>query len=508
MRRSRKAYGVAKPHGSLSPRVQAVGPEHFGIVCVDVAKLRSKFAFFDFYGKVLLPPTVVEHTAPQLQHAIARIRSQSEQHHIRDLVVAIEMTGTYHRHFQRACQLAQLETRLVHPHASRQFRQPADPDYKTDDADIAAIFRAAQLGFGLLQPIWPELYLELQALRRHRRDLVDKNADLQRQLHEVLHASMPGYAPLFCHFWDSDTPMSLARFVRSAAGVLELGIDGLKRWADQARVRVQQPTLHKVLQWAQRAPATAPHLPALTRRLDALDDDRRGKCREILAVERDLAPLAARTPYILLLAIPGINLVSVADLAGELGPIELYPNANAITGRAGLRPCRYQSDQVDRDGPLLRQGNRRLRAVLMQTASNLVTCNHYFQAAAKRWTDRSAVWVRVKVAKILTRLLYQIVPTKRLLHHPCLQQDHYIVQKLTSFLNEHQAQRDHIDQTLTAALAHFDVRLVQREERPLRELLDLLAQQRRGPQPVGDLIDLILTRLRLVQSETGAGPPA
>jgi hypothetical protein len=58
-------------------------------------------------------------------------------------------------------------------------------------------------------------------------------------------------------------------------------------------------------------------------------------------LERDLAHLAVQTPHALLLAIPGINLVTEADLAGELGPITLYLNANAVSGRAGLVPSRY-----------------------------------------------------------------------------------------------------------------------------------------------------------------------
>ncbi len=33
---------LGKPHGILSPRVRAVGPEHFGIVAVDCAKASSK----------------------------------------------------------------------------------------------------------------------------------------------------------------------------------------------------------------------------------------------------------------------------------------------------------------------------------------------------------------------------------------------------------------------------------------------------------------------------------
>ena len=70
----------------------------------------------------------------------------------------------------------------------------------------------------------------------------------------------------------------------------------------------------------------------LRRVLAGLDDDRLMKAREIEDVERDLASLLARTPYVLLLSMPGINVVSAAEFAGEMGPIEHYANARAITG--------------------------------------------------------------------------------------------------------------------------------------------------------------------------------
>jgi hypothetical protein len=70
----RSASSVAKPRGVLHPRVQLVGPDHFGIVCVDCAKARSKFLLADFYGHFLLPPTTVAHTRPDLDAAVARVR--------------------------------------------------------------------------------------------------------------------------------------------------------------------------------------------------------------------------------------------------------------------------------------------------------------------------------------------------------------------------------------------------------------------------------------------------
>ncbi len=53
---SKKRF-IGKPNGQIQERVQAVGPEHFGIVAVDCAKRRSKWMLCNFYGKVLIEPT-------------------------------------------------------------------------------------------------------------------------------------------------------------------------------------------------------------------------------------------------------------------------------------------------------------------------------------------------------------------------------------------------------------------------------------------------------------------
>ncbi len=56
----RSIVHVHKPHGVIDPRVQLATPERFGVVAVDCAKLRSKWMLCDFYGRVLVPPTIVE----------------------------------------------------------------------------------------------------------------------------------------------------------------------------------------------------------------------------------------------------------------------------------------------------------------------------------------------------------------------------------------------------------------------------------------------------------------
>ena len=193
----RPSFSVAKPRGVLHPRVQQVGPEHFGIVCFDCSKPRSKFLLADFYGRVLIPPTTLAHNRPQLEATVRRLRQAFGEHQLLDGLVAIERTGRYHRLVQRTFAAAGFETRIVHPFATKQFRQPVDPGNKTDDADLAALHRATVTGCALLEATRNEAWTALQLLIRHRRDLVRKGAALNCQIRDHLEAVLPGYADCF-----------------------------------------------------------------------------------------------------------------------------------------------------------------------------------------------------------------------------------------------------------------------------------------------------------------------
>ena len=84
-----------------------------------------------------------------------------------------------------------------------------------------------------------------------------------------------------------------------------------------------------------------------------------------------------------------------------MGPIANYANANAITGRSGLFPSRYQSDQTDQaDGAIVRCGNRRLRAAIMRIADDFARHNAHFRRRAQGVDPRAP---RVKIATRFTR---------------------------------------------------------------------------------------------------------
>jgi transposase len=189
----RRPHEIHKPNGSVHPRVQKVGPEHFGIVSVDCAKARSKWMFADFYGNVLVSPSQIDHAKPTLKAAAGQIREASARHQILDLIVVVERTGRYHHVVKDAFAADGLETRVVHPFATKQFRQPADPGNKTDDIDLSAIHRAAVNGFGLAEPATDPTHNQLKLLARHRRDLVRKVVALRCKTREHMNVFIPGF---------------------------------------------------------------------------------------------------------------------------------------------------------------------------------------------------------------------------------------------------------------------------------------------------------------------------
>jgi transposase len=486
--------------------VQAVGPEHFGIVCFDCHKGSSKFLLADFYGKVLLPPTDVAHRRADLDQAVAQVRAAFAAHALRDGLVAIERTGRYHRLVQRTFAAAGFETRILHPFVTKQFRQPVDPAYKTDDTDLAALHRATVTGCALSEATRDEAWTTLQLLVRHRRDLVRKGAALNCQVRDHLEAALPGFAACFDKPWDSALPWHLLRHFPSAAQLQAAGVTSLWQSIHQAGIRFQRRTVQKAVDWAAQAAPGDVAAGQHVRIALALYDDRQRKTQEIQALEREIAGRLAQTPYVLLLSFPGVNVVSAADFAGEMGPMEHYATAKAITGRAGLRPARYQSHHTDKaNGPLVRNCNRALRAAILGIADNLVVCNHHFQALATSWAaqGKDPRHTRVKVALRFCRIAFHMVAGRQVFRHPGLPGRHYLLDKLTAFHRDHDTPMPEVLRDLQAALGQVPPQEYAAEARPLHEELQKIEDgRRRGPQPLGAILPLVLARLGvgLVQS--------
>ena len=257
--------------------------------------------------------------------------------------------------------------------------------------------------------------------------------------------------------------------------------------------------MQAVLDWAAHAAPGDIAADQHVRLALALYADRQRKTQEIQALERELAGRLAQTPYLLLLSFPGINVVSAAEFAGEAGPIEHYANPRSLTGRAGLRPARYQTSRTDHaDGPLVRNCNRALRAAILLIADNLIVCNHHFQHLQTLWRGhgKDARDIRVRVAHRFCRIAFQMVAGRQVFRHPSIQGRHYILDKLNAFHREHETDMAQVLRDLQAAIGQLPPREYAAEAKPLQEELQRIRDGgRRGPQLLGDILPIVFARL-------------
>jgi hypothetical protein len=168
-----------------------------------------------------------------------------------------------------------------------------------------------------------------------------------------------------------------------------------------------------------------------------------------------------------------------------------------VTGRAGLFPSRYQSDEVDRTGGLSRLRNIRLRAAWMRMADNLIMCNAYFRGKALLWKSRRVDErdIRCRVANRAARTVFQMVAGRKLYAHPSRLNRGYVMDKLLTFHEEHQTPPHEILRDLELAAVQIPRANHRQEAEPLEARCAKAFRSRRGPQKIGTLLVAVLARL-------------
>jgi transposase len=492
---------IGKPAGVIQSRIQQAGPEHFAVISVDCAMVRSTWMVCDYYGKVLVEPTTVEHQRGAFDAMIQQIQSALKTFEITDSIAAVEMTGIYHRPVQAALRKAGFDTRIVHPFASKHYRKPLHPNLKTDENDLEAIFHAAINGYGLaLLPVDP-VYQSLQALSRHRVNLVKQRAKLQVQIRNLILQTMPGFADLFIQhqFFKKSVAIPVAKAFPSAALIRKAGTSKIAEALRKQKVCFQTPTLERIIAWSHTAAEPSDLSSMLSSQWQQLIALWELLTEQINSTEREMAGFLVKTPYVLLMSVRGINVVSAASLAGEAGPIEHYASPRAINGRAGLYPSRYQSDEVDCQGGLARVANRRLRAACMMVAKNLIKCHPYYRGLSAYW-EKQKVDPRdrhCRIANRANRMVFQLVGGRQVWRGKGVDRE-AILSKLREFHRDHHSALDQMISDMNEAFSWLPKATYASEAKPLAELA---GKKRRGPKPISDLLVNLLLRLGVRSQE-------
>ena len=91
--------------------------------------------------------------------------------------------------------------------------------------------------------------------------------------------------------------------------------------------------------------------------------------QEIRHIEQELKKQAQTDPHEpTYLSAPGVGTISARILSNELGNMSQFRNERQLFSYTGLTPCEYSSGEAIHRGHISKQGNSRLRAILVEVA--------------------------------------------------------------------------------------------------------------------------------------------
>lgn len=371
--------------------IRDTGPDHILILAIDAAKYTHKAMVSTFYGDVLVNPFEFDASLTGfevIKKKLNRLVSNSN-HEIKEIVVGIETTGHYYEDIVRHCHKERYHVRIINAATTAKERETLLNWSKTDNLDLMAITQSIIHGRGTSNELPSGSVHDLQKLTRARRELVQERSatknHIQVHLDHVFRelqgksvwkdgkrSHVKPFSKLF-----GKAPRFLMRNYPHPSDILKLGAEGLREVSIKDNLKIRDESIRILLEFAGNSISQPKEYVEmdeflLVQRLDKLDllD------KQIKKLERKIEDLFIETEGAVILTIPGIAVVTGAELYAEMGDISDFDQAGQLIKMAGTNPVVKQSG--GRNPTYIgvsKQGRRTFRNIVYQTGRTLAQNN-------------------------------------------------------------------------------------------------------------------------------------
>lgn len=307
-------------------------------------------------------------------------------------IYSLEAGGHYWRNLAYFLEAHGYLFRLVNPYTLKRNREGEDLDRRKNDFRDASM-AAELLSAGkftetrLLYGAYAELRASYKTYRRLR-DQVNRTVNL-------LKALLDGLFPEFCRVFKNvkgKTALAILSIGASpeiiAAIPLEIFIENVR--AAYPGDRLHLKPLKELHGQAIFSAGVKPGASAVAQEVGYLAGQLQMLQGQMVMCEDRLAGLVRQLPESpFLLSIPGIGIITVAGVLGELGPLEHYRNAKQLVKMAGTNPT--QSESAGKSSPhtsMSKKGRSDLRWCLWMAALRLMRHNSDFVEWARELLQR------------------------------------------------------------------------------------------------------------------------
>lgn len=369
--------------------VRETGTDYMLMVAIDAAKYTHKAMICTFYGDVLVKPFEFDASLTGLEKVKEQIRIEKDRHGMKEVVVGVETTGHYYEDLVRRCQSIGYHVRVLNAATTAQERQALLNWSKTDNLDLMAIVQSMIHGRGTSNELSTGDVHNLQKLTRARRVLVGKRTTTENLIRVHLdhifrefqgksiwiNGKREHVAPFSKLF--GKAPRYLMRHALHPSDILSLGEEGLREISIRENLKLRDKTISILLDFAQNSISQPKEFVAVDQflliqeldRLDLLD-------KQIQVLEKKIEDLFVQTEGAIILSVPGIGVVTGAELFAEMGDISDFDYAGQLIKLAGTNPIVKQSGgKKPSYYGVSKQGRRTFRNVTYQVGRSLAVNN-------------------------------------------------------------------------------------------------------------------------------------
>lgn len=380
-------------HGKNGSRwvefLRNVGIDNILLVVIDAAKYTHKAMFCTFYGEILIQPFEFDASMTGFKKVQELINTERKHHDWKQVVVGIETTGHYYEDLVRRCQSEGYEVRTINAASTAEERKAMLNHSKTDNIDLMAIVQTVIHGRGTSSELSKGTYQTLRTFTRARRELVQERTSIQNQIltyvdyifrefqgKTVWKGGKRKRVTPFSYLFGK-APRYLMRHCLHPTDILSMGEKGLRELSVRENLKLRDRTIQLLLDFAEHSISQSKDCVAaqqflLNQKLDQLEV----LDQHIKKLEKKIEDVLMQTAGAVILSVPGIGVVSGAELVAEMGNISDFDHSNQLIKMAGTNPVVKQSgDRSPSYYRVSKQGRKSFRNIVYQVGKSLAVNN-------------------------------------------------------------------------------------------------------------------------------------
>lgn len=382
------------------------------LVSIDVSKVLQKCMILNYFGEVLESPFSFMVSQTGMKLLLNKIEKAKLSYNAERVFVGIEATGHYYEDIVRILTDKGYSVHIINPASTHEERKQHLTYTKTDDIDLFLIAEALVGNKATNNKLTTGVYKQLQNLTRARRSEINKRSRIKveiRAIHDHIWREYQGYSVLidkkvktktiFSDFWGKASLHILENYPH-ASQILELGEIGLKRISKEHNLKIRKLAIEKLLIAASES--VSKPLEDLSSEIFLLRQklrDYNWHTQNVKTYEQEIERIFVETDGLLLLTVPGIGLVTAAEIYCEMGDLNHYTNANQLIKKAGTNPTVKQSGLTDGYyGRISKQGNSNLRRAIYMAGRSLSAHNEALKPFYFRLKERGKKAGKIYIA--------------------------------------------------------------------------------------------------------------